>query len=177
MLEIKSNSTILLQFFLNISLNSANSVTKIFVITVIGLESATSCVRRPECHHSVSKTHVRYRIFKFSPIHLSDSLHSMNTMKFLLHLGKPPLSRKFSQKYMFFLLRPHQEYWRMIMKESIKNINSLCIFIFITKTMQDTFSLIVQIYTQVVHNSKNFFYSYWRNKTMVGTFSFTSMWT
>ena len=36
---------IVLEFFLNVSLNSANSVTKIFVITVKGLEPATSCVR------------------------------------------------------------------------------------------------------------------------------------
>ena len=32
-------------FFLNVSLNSANSVTQIFVITVKGLEPATTCVR------------------------------------------------------------------------------------------------------------------------------------
>ena len=34
-----------MEFFLNVSLNSVNSVTKIFVITVKGLEPATSCVR------------------------------------------------------------------------------------------------------------------------------------
>ena len=34
-----------LEFFLNVSLNSANSVTKIFVITVKGLEPTTSWVR------------------------------------------------------------------------------------------------------------------------------------
>ena len=37
-----------MEFFLNVSLNSANSVTKIFVITVKGLKPATkppSCLR------------------------------------------------------------------------------------------------------------------------------------
>ena len=34
-----------LEFFLNVSLNSANSVTKIFVIAVKGLEPATYYVR------------------------------------------------------------------------------------------------------------------------------------
>ena len=34
-----------MEFFLNVSLNSLNSVTKIFVITTKGLETATSCVR------------------------------------------------------------------------------------------------------------------------------------
>ena len=35
----------ILEFFLNVSLNSVNLVTKIFAITVKGLEPATSCVR------------------------------------------------------------------------------------------------------------------------------------
>ena len=35
----------ILEFFLDVLLNSANSVTKILVITVKGPESATSCVR------------------------------------------------------------------------------------------------------------------------------------
>ena len=34
-----------MEFFLNVSLNSVNSVTKIFVITVKGLEPDTSCLR------------------------------------------------------------------------------------------------------------------------------------
>ena len=54
------------EFFLNVSLNS---VTKIFVITVKGLEPATS--KRPVYYHSASKTHVRDRIFKLTPIHAS----------------------------------------------------------------------------------------------------------
>ena len=43
------------------SLNSSNSVTKIFV-TVKGLEPATSCVRDQD---------VRDRIFKLSPVNAS----------------------------------------------------------------------------------------------------------
>ena len=34
-----------MELFLKFSLNSASSVTKIFVITVIGLEPAASCAR------------------------------------------------------------------------------------------------------------------------------------
>ena len=34
-----------MEFFLNVSLNSANSVTKIFVIIVNGLEPTISCTR------------------------------------------------------------------------------------------------------------------------------------
>ena len=34
-----------MEFFLNVSLNSASSVTQIFVITVKELEPAASCVR------------------------------------------------------------------------------------------------------------------------------------
>ena len=46
------------EFFLNVSLNSLNSVTKIFVITVKGLEPATQLplVERPGCYHSASNT-------------------------------------------------------------------------------------------------------------------------
>ena len=46
-----------------------NSVTKIFVITVKGLEPATQA----GCYHSNSKTHVRdiSRIFKSSPLNAS----------------------------------------------------------------------------------------------------------
>ena len=56
-----------------VSLNSLNSVAKIFVITVKGFEHATSHLlcKRPGCYHSASKTHVRDRIFKLSPIHAS----------------------------------------------------------------------------------------------------------
>ena len=42
---IKVCNATLMEFFLNVSLNTPNSVTKIFVITVKGLEPATSCVR------------------------------------------------------------------------------------------------------------------------------------
>ena len=55
------------EFFLNVF--SLNSVTKIFVI-----KRTRTChllCKRPECHHSASKTHVRYRIFKLTPIHAS----------------------------------------------------------------------------------------------------------
>ena len=60
-----------LEFFLNVSLNSANSVTKIFVITVKGLKLTISCVRDQPCYHSPSKTHVRDKIFKLATIHVS----------------------------------------------------------------------------------------------------------
>ena len=43
------------------SLNSLNSVRKIFVITVKGFEPATSCARDPDAYHSISKTHVETR--------------------------------------------------------------------------------------------------------------------
>ena len=49
------------------SLNSANSVTKLFVITVKGLEPATSCVRDQDA----SKTRVGDRIFKLNLIYAS----------------------------------------------------------------------------------------------------------
>ena len=66
MLQIKSNSTLLLEFFLNKLFYDKN----IFVITVKGLEFAISCVRDQNASKtSASKTHVRYKIFKFSPIH------------------------------------------------------------------------------------------------------------
>ena len=61
---------IVLEFFLNVSLNSANSVTKVFVITVKGLEPATSCVRDQDAT-TVQARHVRGRIFKLTPIHTS----------------------------------------------------------------------------------------------------------
>ena len=57
-------------FFLNFSLNSAKSVTKILIITVKGLEPGTFCARDPP-HDSASKTHVRDTIFKLNPIHAS----------------------------------------------------------------------------------------------------------
>ena len=44
-------------------------MTKIFVITVKGIEPATS--KRPGCYHSASKTQVKDRIFKLTPIHAS----------------------------------------------------------------------------------------------------------
>ena len=37
--------TLPMEFFLNVSLNSANSVTRIFVFTAKGLEPATPCVK------------------------------------------------------------------------------------------------------------------------------------
>ena len=61
-----------LEFFLNVSLNSANSVTKIFVITVKGIEPATSCVRDQDATTApASKMPVKDRIFKLNPIHSS----------------------------------------------------------------------------------------------------------
>ena len=52
------------------SVNSTNSVTKIFVILVKGFEPLTSCVRDQDATHA-SKTHVRDWIFKLTPIHVS----------------------------------------------------------------------------------------------------------
>ena len=56
------------------SLNSLNSVTKIFVITVnrgLNLPPSHLLCKKPGCYHSTSKTHVRDRIFKSGPIHVS----------------------------------------------------------------------------------------------------------
>ena len=53
------------------SLNSLNLVRKIFVITVKRLKATTCCVRDQASYHNASKTHVRDRIFKLSPIHAS----------------------------------------------------------------------------------------------------------
>ena len=47
-------------------LNSADSVTKVFVITVKGLKPETSCVRDQD---ATTAPHLRDRIFKLSPIH------------------------------------------------------------------------------------------------------------
>ena len=77
--------------FLNVLLNPANSVTKIFVITVTGPKPATSYTcKRPECYHSASKTHMRDRIDPKS--YFSDLSDSLNEMKVPLHLGKTPMS-------------------------------------------------------------------------------------
>ena len=54
-----------MEFSLNVP---PNSVTKIFVITVKGLEPVTSCVRDQDASNA-NKTHVRDRIFKLSTIH------------------------------------------------------------------------------------------------------------
>ena len=52
-------------------LNSLNSVTKIFVMTVKGFEPAASCVRDQDAYHSTSKTHLRDKIVKLTLIHVS----------------------------------------------------------------------------------------------------------
>ena len=83
------------------SMNSANSETKIFVITVKGFKSATSCVKFQGSYHSANKTHVRHRIFKFTPIHASVIAGSFRVSlfirfpeftEFLFHLRKTPMS-------------------------------------------------------------------------------------
>ena len=53
---------------------------------------------------------------------------------------------------MLFYWNQIQKYWWMFMEESTMNIN--CIY---TRTMQDTFSVNVQIYTTwiLLHNSKD----------------------
>ena len=48
--------------------------------------------KRPGYYHSTSKTHVRDRILKLSPI-FQNLLNSLDSMKVLLHLGKTPLSK------------------------------------------------------------------------------------
>ena len=63
---LSPNTLALLEFFLN----SANSVTKICHYS----KRTWTCPllwKRPGCYHSTSKTHVRDRIFKLSPIHVS----------------------------------------------------------------------------------------------------------
>ena len=87
----------LFEFSLNVSLNSLISVTKIFVITVKGFETATSCVRDwdattvPARHMwgtgSLNWAQVMLQRF----IRFQNSLNSLNSMKVLLHLGKTPL--------------------------------------------------------------------------------------
>ena len=62
---------LLLEFFLNISLVSMNSVTKVFVITLKWARTCHLLPKRPGYHHSTNKTRVRDRTFKFSPIHAS----------------------------------------------------------------------------------------------------------
>ena len=64
-----------LEFFLNVSLNSVNLVTKIFVIIVEWLEAATSCVRDQD--ETTAPAQVAERIFKL--------------IKKLGNLGKAPL--------------------------------------------------------------------------------------
>ena len=56
------------------SMNSANSVTKIFVIREIewkGLNLPPLVLETRMLNHSASKTRVRDRIFKLTPIHAS----------------------------------------------------------------------------------------------------------
>ena len=79
-----------MEFFLNVSLNSLNSVTKIFVITVKGLEPTTSCVVRD--HHSASKTHIRDRIFKFMPQWFITFPEFAEFTESSAHLGKTPIA-------------------------------------------------------------------------------------
>ena len=62
----------IMEFFLNVLTEFAQFSDKIFVITVKRFEPlSTSHLLgwRPACYHSASKTHVRDRIFKLSPIH------------------------------------------------------------------------------------------------------------
>ena len=59
-----------LEFFLNVSLNSLNLVTKIVVITVKGLKPATQQVRDQDAT-TVPSIHVSDRTFKLSPNHAS----------------------------------------------------------------------------------------------------------
>ena len=56
------------EFFLNVSLNS---VTKMIVFTVKRARTCHLFRKCPGCCHSVSKTHVRDRIYRLSQIHAS----------------------------------------------------------------------------------------------------------
>ena len=68
------------------ALNSLNSETKIFVITVKGFKPVTSCVRNQDAATTAARQHVRDRIFKLSLVHAS-----LNSVKVLLHFGKTPI--------------------------------------------------------------------------------------
>ena len=59
--------------------------------------SHLSC-KRPGCYQSASKTHVRYRIFKLSPVYASMTYQIPwicwnHQMKVLFHLGKTPIQQ------------------------------------------------------------------------------------
>ena len=66
---------------------SLNSVTKIFAIKRV--RTCHLFCKSPVCYHSASKTHVRNRFFKLSPIHASVIYQiSLNSLKVLLHWRK-----------------------------------------------------------------------------------------
>ena len=70
--------------------NSANSVTKHFIILKRLVETATSCVRDQDA----SKTQVAEKIFKLSPVHASVIIrfHEFAEFtEFLIHLGETSL--------------------------------------------------------------------------------------
>ena len=91
----------------NVSVNSAKSVTNIFVITIRGFQPATICVRGVRDHDTTRaiarhiweirslnwaqfmlQWFIRFREFSEFLFYLSDSLKSMNLMKALLHFNK-----------------------------------------------------------------------------------------
>ena len=79
------------------SLNSLNSVTKIFVIAVKGLEPATSCVRDQDATRAAA---IESNLWLSD---LSDSLNLLNSlgsMKVLLNSGKNSnVIEKITEKY------------------------------------------------------------------------------
>ena len=95
-----------MEFSLNVSLNSANSVTKIFIIAVKGLKAATSCVRDQGATTAPARHMCERQDLCIEPnlcfSDLSDCLNllnSLNSVKILLHSGKTPMFWLLSMEY------------------------------------------------------------------------------
>ena len=81
-LHYSHGRTATIEFLLKVSLNSVNSVTKKIFINQV--RNCSFHCKRPGCYHSISKTQMRDRIFKLTPIHnLSNSLNSLNSNDFI----------------------------------------------------------------------------------------------
>ena len=70
-MQLYGNKKLTLEFFLNVSLNSANTVTKIFVITVKGLELAISCLRDKHATTAPARHMLETESLKLTTIHAS----------------------------------------------------------------------------------------------------------
>ena len=76
------------------SLNSPNSVTKIFVITVKGLKPATSSVRGQDATTVLARhMYVKGRISKLTQFMLQWFIRFVEFTEFLFHLGKTAMER------------------------------------------------------------------------------------